>query len=31
MAPLTCGMGMTSPWVQSVLVTEKLGTCGRKS
>jgi hypothetical protein len=29
--PLTCGIGSVSPSVHSVLVTEKLGTWGRKS
>ena len=31
MTPLTCGMGSVSPSVQSLLVTVKLGTWGRKS
>src|SRR5687768_434725 len=31
MTPLTCGMGSVAPSVQSLLVTVKLGTCGRKS
>jgi hypothetical protein len=31
MTPLTCGIGNVSPSVQSLLVTVKLGTWGRKS
>jgi hypothetical protein len=31
MTPLTCAVGIPSPSVTSLLVTEKLGTWGRKS